>query len=70
MIDLSKLSPMCRIRIINAMDKVVSQELFNISDTLVEWKNDGSINTEAGQEMVGWKDALVDLRRQLVDEAK
>ena len=70
MIDLSKLSSMARIRVINAIDKVACEQLSHIAGVLVHWKNDGSINSDAGKEMVGWKDALVDLRRQLVEEAK
>ena len=69
-LDLSKLSPMSRFRVLEAMNTVVCRELSTIQDDLVNWQKDGSINTTAGKEMVAWKDALVDLRVAVVAMGK
>lgn len=70
MLDLSKLSPTTRMKVLEAMNKVVCCELIDIQDELLHWKNDGSINSPAGKEMVAWKDALVDLRIAIVKGGK
>jgi hypothetical protein len=66
-LDLSKLAPITRMRVLEAINKVVCNELCIIQDDLKHWENH---NSEAGKEMVAWKDALVDLRIAVVTEGK
>lgn len=69
-LDLSKLAPMTRRKVLEAINRVVCNELISIQDDLVSWKNDGALDTKPGKEMVAWKDALVDLRVAVVAMGK
>lgn len=67
-LDISKLSPMARRTVLRELDRVARVELRNINDDLEHWPCDQT--SDVYKEMIGWRDALVDLRREIVKESK
>ena len=61
-IDLSKLSPMSRRRILQAMMKAAGLESVSLKEDL-EWWPKSDPEPEAHAEMVAWKEALHELHR-------
>lgn len=71
MLDLSKLSPMTRRKILEAVGRIANSEYCWIRDEIKDgWEPTGSINSEAGKEMVGWRDALAELRDECIKQHK
>lgn len=65
-LDLSKLSPISRMKVARAMYDAINIEIRNMKDDLHFWEQDGSINSGAGKEMQAWKNALVELQGEVV----
>lgn len=65
-LDLSKLSPMHRYKILHLLYSHVTTEQYHFKTELEGWKEDGSINSDAGKEMQGWADALGNLHEQIL----
>ena len=70
MLDLSKLSPICRYKLLNALYEKASTELGYFNQDIRDWETSGSITSSPGQEMVAWRDALKELTDQILKEKK
>jgi hypothetical protein len=68
MLDFSKLSPMCRYRLLSDLYTKANTQLRYFNDNIKDWEADGSINSGAGKEMVAWRDALKELTDQILKE--
>ena len=69
MLDLSKLAPSTRRKVLEVVERLANSEYCYIRDEIDDgWKQ--SINSTAGKEMVGWRDALVELRDECGKQLK
>lgn len=68
MLDFSKLSPMTRYSLLQDLYTKASTELYHINNDLRDWEADGSITSDAGKEMVAWRDALRELTDQILKD--
>lgn len=70
MLDFSKLSPGNKFLLLRNLQDDAIKALRYLNEDIKNWEEDGSIKTEAGQEMIGWRDALNDLLMQINKEQK
>jgi hypothetical protein len=70
MLDLSKLSPMSKYRILEVLREYAARELTSYNEDVKMWEDDLSIKSDAGKELIGWRDALNDLLTQINKEKK
>lgn len=70
MFDFSKLSPADRDYLLRILQERTDRQLHYMNQDLKFWEADGSINSAPGKEMVGWRNALDTLSKEIAKERK
>jgi hypothetical protein len=59
---------MCRYKLLSDLYTKSNTELYHFNNDIKDWEATGSINSDAGKEMVAWRDALKELTNQILKE--
>jgi hypothetical protein len=70
MLDFSKLAPMTKRLLLQRLQDITYDNLASFNEDISDWEKDGSIKSKAGQELIGWRDALIEFLREVVKEQK